>query len=259
MFIDSHVNLHGERYEEDLDEVLERARGAGVEAMISICDRLDSIPAIAALAGRSEIIGRTVGIHPHHAKDFVNVTADDLIALAEPSDVIGIGECGLDHHYGYSPAEDQARVFAAHVAAAQEAGLPLVVHTREADEEMKTALTKAHAERPFKLLLHCYTSGAELLQAGLDIGGYAAFSGIITFNKAEDVRERARATPLDRLLIETDCPYLAPVPHRGRRNEPAYLIEVAEKLAEIKGEPLRVIEEVTTENTFRLFDRAARP
>ncbi|MEO1656856.1 MAG: TatD family hydrolase [Pseudomonadota bacterium] len=259
MFVDSHVNLHGERYADDLDAVLRRAEEANVGAMLLISDRLESIPEITEIAAQSKRFTRSVGVHPHHAKDFSDLTAQALIDLAKPENVVGIGECGLDFHYGYSPEDDQRAVFAAHIAASQETGLPLIVHTREADDLMRRMLTEAYTKKPFPLLLHCYTSGRPLMEAGIGMGGYVAFSGIITFKKADDVRALAKDVPLDRLLIETDCPFLAPVPHRGRRNEPAYVPLVAEKLAEIRGEPVAVIEEATTENFFRLFERAPRP
>ncbi|MEM9809634.1 MAG: TatD family hydrolase [Pseudomonadota bacterium] len=259
MFVDSHVNLHGERYEDDLDAVLQRAEDAGIGAMLLISDRLESIPAIAEISKRSNRFTRSVGVHPHHAKDFAHLTADDLLTLAEPEDVVGIGECGLDYYYGYSPREDQARVFAVHIEAAQKSGLPLIVHTRDANDDMACLLSEAYADQPYPLLLHCYTSGRDLMKMGLAQGGYVAFSGIITFKKADNVRALAKDVPIDRLLIETDCPYLAPIPHRGKRNEPAFVPLVAERLADIRGEPIRVIEEATTENFFRLFKRAPRP
>jgi TatD DNase family protein len=259
MFVDSHVNLHGERYEEDLDDVLRRAEEAGIGAMLLISDRLEHTDEIAAIAARDSRFTRSVGVHPHHAKDFADLTAERLIELAGAPDVVGIGECGLDFHYGYSPREDQLRAFHAHIEASQETGLPLIVHTREADEDMQRMLTEAYGRKPFPLLLHCYTSGRELMEAGLAQGGYVAFSGILTFKNAEEVRALARDVPLERLLIETDCPFLAPVPHRGRRNEPAYLVDVARKLAEIRDETLDVIEQATTDNFFRLFGRAPRP
>ncbi|MEE4212136.1 MAG: TatD family hydrolase [Parvularcula sp.] len=259
MLVDSHVNLHGERYAEDLDEVIARADEAGIGAMLLICDKLESIDEIAQIAERRRAFSRSVGVHPHHAKDHADLRAEDLMRLAEPEDVVGIGECGLDYHYEYSERGVQRDVFEAHIAAAQHTQLPLIVHTREADDDMADMLTNAAAQTAFPLLLHCYTSGDALLRAGLDLGGYVSFSGIITFRNAEDVRERARGVPMDRLLIETDCPFLAPVPHRGRRNEPAYLTAVAEKLAEIKGVSAAEMAEATTENYFRLFSRAKRP
>ncbi|MCQ8186238.1 TatD family hydrolase [Parvularcula maris] len=259
MFVDSHVNLHGERYEEDLDEVLARADAAGIGAMLLISDRLEHTEEIARIAARDHRFTRSVGVHPHHAKDFAELTADRLIELAAGADVVGIGECGLDYHYEYSPREDQRRVFAAHIEASQRTGLPLIVHTREADADMQAMLEEGYGDKIFPLLLHCYTSGRELMEAGLAMGGYVAFSGILTFKKANEVRALAEAVPMDRLLIETDCPFLAPVPYRGRRNEPAYIIEVAKKLAEVKGVSVEEIEEATTENFFHLFDKAPRP
>ncbi|NNU14914.1 TatD family hydrolase [Parvularcula sp. ZS-1/3] len=259
MYVDSHVNLHGERYEEDLPEVLQRAEEAGIGAMLLISDRLDSIPEITEIAETNPAFSRSVGVHPHHAKDYADLTAETLIELAQPEKVVGIGECGLDYHYEYSPRADQEKVFAAHITASQKTQLPLIVHTREADDDMQRMLEEAYAERNFPLLLHCYTSGRKLMEAGLAMGGYVAFSGIVTFKRADEVRALAKDVPLDRLLIETDCPFLAPVPHRGRRNEPAYLPQVAEMLAEVRGEDVKTIEEATTENYFRLFERAHRP
>ena len=259
MFVDSHVNLHGERYAEDLPEVLARAEAADIGAMLLISDRLDSVPEITQIAERSPSFFRSVGVHPHHAKDYSELSAETLIDLAKPDKVVGIGECGLDYHYEYSERTDQARVFAAHIEASQQTGLPLIVHTREADDDMRQMLEKAYGDHPFPLLLHCYTSGRDLMEAGIAMGGYVAFSGIVTFKKANDVRDLAKDVPLDRLLIETDCPFLAPVPYRGRRNEPAYLPKVAEVLAEVRGETLETIRQATTENFFRLFKRAVQP
>lgn len=259
MYVDSHVNLHGDRYAEDLEAVIARADEAQIGAMLLISDRLDSIPEIAEIAGWRKGFTRTVGVHPHHAKDYAALTAEELVALAEPEKVVGIGECGLDYYYEYSDRGVQEKVFAAHIAASQETGLPLVVHTRDADDDMRRMLEDAARRRSFPLLLHCYTSGRVLMEAGLAMGGYVAFSGIITFKKAEEVRALARDVPIDRLLIETDCPFLAPVPYRGQRNEPAYLPKVAEKLAEIRSEPVETIMQATTDNFFRLFERAPRP
>ncbi|WP_370339660.1 TatD family hydrolase [Parvularcula marina] len=259
MLVDSHVNLHGERYTDDLEEVIARARDAGIGAMLAISDRLDSGPEIKeVIAGRSNM-WRSVGVHPHHAKDYTDLAAETLIAEAADPQVVGIGECGLDYHYEYSDRELQGPVFDAHVKAAQETGLPLIIHTREADDDMAAALEAAHAEKAFTPLLHCYTGGPDLASRGLALGAYVSFSGILTFKKAEEVREIARIVPMDRLLIETDCPFLAPVPHRGRRNEPAYLTHVAEALAELRGVSVDEIAEVTTDNFFRLFAKAARP
>ncbi|ADM10269.1 urease/pyrimidinase family protein [Parvularcula bermudensis HTCC2503] len=259
MFIDSHVNLHGDRYEEDLEGVLDRAREADVRGMLVISDHLAATPALKTIVAPRPWLWRSIGVHPHHAKDYADLTAERLISLATETDVIGIGECGLDFHYEYSDRDRQQAVFHAHIVAAQETGLPLIIHSREADDEMAATLEAAYAERPFPILLHCYTGGEDLARRALAMGGYVAFSGIVTFKKADEVREVAKMIPMDRLLIETDCPFLAPVPHRGRRNEPAYLPLVAAKLAEVKGIEPEILGEATTDNFFRLFSKAQRP
>ena len=259
MLVDSHVNLHHERFAGEVDAVIARAREAGVGAMLTISDRLESTDAIAAIAARHDRIWRTVGVHPHHADEAAGLTADTLCDLAAPTDVVGIGECGLDYHYGYSDRAAQQSVFRAHVRASQRAGLPLVIHTREADADMAANLAEMHAEAAFTPLLHCYTSGQALCDLVLGLGGYVSFSGIATFKNADDVRAVARTVPLDRLLIETDCPYLAPVPHRGRRCEPAHAADVARSLAETRGEDEGALIGATTENFFRLFAKARRP
>ena len=259
MLVDSHVNLHSEQYAEDAEAVIARAREAGVAAMLTISDRLSSTDAIAEIAGADDLIWRSAGVHPHHAKDYADLNAQTLIDLAADEKVIGVGECGLDFHYEYSDRDAQFPVFAAHIKASQETGLPLIIHTREADAAMRETLTTAHKERAFTPLLHCYTGGPDLAEAVLKLGGYISFSGIITFKNASDIRAIAQAAPLDRIIIETDCPYLAPVPKRGRRNEPAYLVHVAEKLAEIKDVTPEEIAQVTTDNFFRLFPRANDP
>ena len=259
MFVDSHVNLHSERYDEDRAAIIEAAREAGVRAMLTISDQLSSTPAIKAIADRHDFIWRSVGVHPHHAKDGANLTAQQLIDLVADEKVVGIGECGLDFHYEYSDRDVQLPVFKAHIDAARETGLPLIIHTREADSDTQDLLIDEYGKGAFTPLLHCYTGGPTLAEAVLALGGYISFSGIITFKNAGDIRAIAQTTPLDRIIIETDCPYLAPVPMRGRRNEPAYVVHVAEKLAEIKGLSLDEVAEKTTENFFRLFSRAIKP
>ncbi|WP_428409336.1 TatD family hydrolase [Hyphococcus sp.] len=259
MFVDSHVNLHSDKYAEDLEAVIARAREAGVDAMLTISDQLSSTDAIAAIAAKDPLIWRSVGVHPHFAKDYSDLPAKTLIAMAADEDVVGIGECGLDFYYEYSDRDVQEPVFRAHIRASRETGLPLIIHTRDADEIMTELLENEHREGAFTPLLHCYTGGPQLAEAALRLGGYISFSGIITFKNAADVRAIAEATPLDRLIIETDCPYLAPVPMRGRRNEPSYVVHVAEKLAEIKGVTTDEIEKATTDNFFRLFSKARDP
>ena len=258
MLVDSHVNLHSKQYAEDCEAVIAAARDAGVTHMLTISDKLSSTEAIKQIAGAHDFIWRSVGVHPHYAADHKDLTAQMLIDMAADEKVVGIGECGLDFHYEYSDRAAQRPVFMAHIEAARTTGLPLIIHTREADDEMRETLIKAHGEGAFTPLLHCYTGGPALAEAALELGGFISFSGIITFKNASDIRAIAEATPLDRIIIETDCPYLAPVPKRGRRNEPAYLVHVAEKLAEVKGVSPEEIATVTTENFFRLFSRAKR-
>ncbi len=258
MLADSHVNLHSEQYADDCDAVIAAARAAGVAYMLTISDKLTSTDAIRKIAVAHDFIWRSVGVHPHYASDYKDLTAQTLVDMAGDESVVGIGECGLDFHYEYSDRAAQRPVFRAHIDAARATGLPLIIHTREADDEMRETLLNAHGEGAFTPLLHCYTGGPALAEAALSLSGYISFSGIITFKNAADIRAIAEAAPLDRIIIETDCPYLAPVPKRGRRNEPAYLVHVAEKLAEIKGVSVDDIAQHTTDNFFRLFARAKR-
>ena len=259
MLIDSHVNLHAPQFDEDRDAVIDRARQAGVGLMVEISDKLSTFEATHGLAMAHPDIWCTVGAHPHEAKDHLDLTAAHLVELARRPRVVGIGECGLDFHYDLSPREAQAAVFREHVAAARETGLPLVVHTREADEVMADILREEMAKGPFKFLMHCYTSGMELAELSMELGGWFSVSGIAAFKAAEDVREVVRAMPADRIIVETDCPYLAPPPHRGRRNEPAYVALVLEKLAEIRGWSPEEADRRTTDAFFALFDRIPRP
>ena len=259
MIIDSHVNLHAHQFDEDRDEVIARARAAGGRLMVEISDKLSTFEAMHGLAMAHDDIWCTVGAHPHEARDHRDLTADELVALAQRPRVIGIGECGLDFHYDLSPREIQAAVFRQHIEAARRTGLPLVVHTREADEVMAAILREEHAHSPFKMLMHCYTSGVELAETAAELGAWFSVSGIATFKAAEDVREVIRRMPEDRIIVETDCPYLAPIPHRGRRNEPAYVGLVLQKLAEIRGWSPEDAERRTTDAFFALFDRIPRP
>ena len=258
MLIDSHVNLHAPQFDADREAVIVRAREAGVGLMVNICDRVSNFPAVRAVADAPDI-WCTVGTHPHEAKEDPDLAAEALIALATDPRVVGIGECGLDFHYDLSPRDVQAQVFRAHIIAARETGLPLVVHTREADETMGDMLEAGYAEGPFRRLMHCYTSGADLARRCADLGAWFSVSGIATFKAAEDVRAVIRQMPADRIIIETDCPYLAPVPHRGRRNEPAYVGHVLAKLADVRGWTLDEAEARTEAAFFALFERVVRP
>lgn len=254
---DTHVNLHSEAFVEDLAEMLDRARASGVTRFLSICDRLDSLPAIHRIVSAHDDIWCSVGVHPHHAKDFASITSGVLLEAAEHPRTVAIGETGLDFHYGYSSQEDQVRSLRAHIAAARSSGLPLILHTREADDLMADILEEEHSSGAFRPLLHCYTGGAGLAQRALALGAYVSVSGILSFKSARDVRAVIQDVPMDRIILETDCPYLAPVPMRGRRNEPAYLIHVAEALAALKGMPLDEVVEITERNSLALFDKVA--
>lgn len=257
MLIDSHVNLHAPQFDEDREAVIERARQAGVRLMVNICDRVSNWPAVRAVADAPDI-WCTVGTHPHESKENPSLEAKTLIDLAADPRVVGIGECGLDFHYDLSPREVQAQVFRQHVIAARETGLPLVVHTREADEVMGDILEDEYAKGPYRLLMHCYTSGAHLAKRAAALGAWFSVSGIATFKAADDVRAVIADMPADRIIVETDCPYLAPIPYRGRRNEPAFIPHILAKLAEIRGWSLDEADACTTDAFFELFDRIPR-
>jgi TatD DNase family protein len=258
MLIDSHVNLHAPQFAEDCEAVIERARAAGVGMMVTISDKVSSIEAAYAIAEAHPDIWCTVGTHPHEAKENPELSADTLCELAARPKMVGIGETGLDFHYDLSPRDIQAKVFRAHVEAARRTGLPLVVHTREADEVMGQILEEEHARGPFKLLMHCYTSGPELALRAAALGAWFSVSGIATFKAAEEVRAVIRDMPADRIILETDCPYLAPIPMRGRRNEPAFLPHILAKLAEIRGWTPAEAEARTEDAFFALFDKIPR-
>jgi len=258
MLIDSHVNLHAPQFDEDREAVIARARAAGIALMVNISDKVSGFAAVRAVADAPDI-WCTVGTHPHEAKENPELSPETLIALAADPKVVGIGETGLDFHYDLSPRDIQAQVFRTHVTAARETGLPLVVHTREADDLMGEILEEEFARGPFRMLMHCYTSGAELARRAAALGAWFSVSGIATFKAADDVRAVVSEMPADRIIVETDCPYLAPVPHRGRRNEPAFLPHVLAKLAEVRGWSLAEAEARTEAAFFDLFDRIPRP
>ena len=259
MLIDSHVNLHAPQFAEDREEVIARARAAGIGLMVNIGDKVSGFEAVHAVAVANPDIWCTVGTHPHDSREDPELSARTLIELAGRSKVVGIGETGLDFHYDLSPRDIQARVFRAHVAAARATGLPLVVHTREADEQMAAIIEEEYADGPFKLLMHCYSSGPELARRTAALGAWFSVSGIATFKGADAVRAIIRDMPGERIILETDCPYLAPVPMRGRRNEPAFLPHVAAKLAEIRGWTAEETETRTNDAFFALFDKVPRP
>jgi TatD DNase family protein len=254
---DTHVNLHAEAFEADLSDVIDRARQAGVTRMLAICERLDSFPRVHEIASAAPDIWCSVGTHPHHAKDFPDTSAEDLIALAQDRNVVAIGETGLDLHYGYSPQDVQVASFRTHIAAARATGLPLIVHTREADDLTADILEDEYTKGAFPILLHCYTGGADLCQRGLALGAYVSVSGILSFKSAEEVRTVIKQVPLDRVILETDCPYLTPMPYRGRRNEPAYLPYVADALAALHDASREDIGARCETNALALFERVS--
>ncbi|MBL8531297.1 MAG: TatD family hydrolase [Hyphomonadaceae bacterium] len=259
MLIDSHVNLHHEKFAPDREDVIARARAAGVARMITICDRLENFAQVLSIAEAHDDIFASLGAHPHYAKDHLDITADKLVALGGHPRVVGIGETGLDQHYKFSPFEDQVRVFRAHAEAARRLGKTLIIHTREADATMGDLLEEEAGKGPLRILMHCYTSGAELARRALALGAYISFSGIMTFKNAEDVRAIARQTPLDRIILETDCPYLAPVPHRGQRCEPAHVRDVQEAFCRLRGLSMEEGSALLAENFFRVFPDVTRP
>jgi len=258
MLIDSHVNLHHHSFDEDREAVIQRARDAGVGRMITICDKIENFAAVIAIAEAHDDIYASVGAHPHYAKDHLDLTAERLIELGRHERVVGVGETGLDQHYKWSPFEDQVQVFRAHAQAARTLDKTLIIHTREADEAMAELLEEEAGKGPLRILMHCYTSGAELAGRALKIGTYFSFSGIMTFKNADDVRAIAREVPLDRVIVETDCPYLAPVPHRGQRCEPKHVADVQKAFAALRGLGEEEASALLADNFHRLFPTIPR-
>jgi TatD DNase family protein len=250
--VDSHCHLDYAATE-DRPEIIARARRAGVATMLTISTKLSEFPTVLGIAESDPDIWCSVGVHPHEAATEPGDDAARLIALAHHPKVVGVGETGLDFYYEHSPREAQTRAFHAHLAAARETGLPVIVHTRDADAETAAIL---RAERPPKGVIHCFSSGREFAEVALENGLYISLSGIVTFKTAQALRDIAKDVPLDRLLIETDAPYLAPMPLRGKKNEPAFIVHTAALVAELKGLPVAELARITSENFFRLFDKA---
>jgi len=226
---------------------------------VTISTRVRRLGDLLAIAERFDNVYCSVGTHPHHADEEDGISADELVELTRHPKVVALGEAGLDYFYDNGSPEAQARGFRAHIAAARATGLPLVIHTREADEDCRRILEDEVGRGPFRAVLHCYTGGRELAMKAIELGLSISFTGILTFKKADDLRAIARQVPLDHLLIETDCPYLTPVPYRGKRNEPAYVVEVARCLAELRGISLNEIGRITTANFARVFGLALPP
>ncbi|RMF16405.1 MAG: TatD family deoxyribonuclease [Alphaproteobacteria bacterium] len=257
MLVDSHCHLNYEGLREDVDGVLSRARNAGVGYLLTINTRLAEADEVCAIAETHPGVFASVGVHPHEAEKNGVRVPDAILAHLDHPLVVGIGETGLDYYYEHAPRAAQRESFAAHIAASQESGLPLIVHTREAEDDTIAMLTAAMKEREFPLLIHCFTGTRRLMKEMVAIGAFISISGIVTFKNARDLQETAKEIPNERLLVETDAPYLAPVPHRGKRCEPAYVADTARFLAELRGVPMAALARTTSENFFRLFTRAA--
>jgi len=258
MLIDSHCHLDFPDFAPERDEIVARAREAGVSPMITISTRMRRFEEIYALTQAYEDVFCSAGTHPHYASEEKDVPLEDIVAAAGREKVVAIGEAGLDYHYDFSAVEDQKAGFRRHIEAARQTGLPLVIHSREAEEDTAAILEDEMAKGAFSAVLHCYTSGPDLARRGLALGLYVSFSGVLTFKKSDELREIAATVPMDRVLVETDAPYLAPMPYRGKRNEPAYVRYTAKVLADVKGVSEDEIARVTTENVHRLFSRLPR-
>ena len=256
MLIDSHCHLDFDSFDEDIKETIERASKVGVKKMLTICTHFSRFDKVLALANTYDNLFCSVGIHPHHVQEEGFVTADELISASKKPKVIGIGETGLDFYYKNTPHLDQEKSLRNHIVVARETQLPLIVHTRNADAKMATILKEEMLLGNFSGVLHCFSSGQSLANTALELGFYLSLSGIVTFKNAENLRKIIKDVPLERLLVETDSPYLTPVPNRGKRNEPAFIINTATKGAEIKGVSLKEFSFATTENFFRLFSKA---
>jgi TatD DNase family protein len=256
MLVDSHCHLDFPDFAPEREAVIDRAFAAGIGTMLTICTRLDQFAGVEAIAESDPRIWCSVGAHPHEAADHAELLIDQLVVLAAHPRVVGIGETGLDFHYDLSPRDLQEQVFRTHIGASRATGLPLIIHAREADGEIAPILAD---EKPPPGVLHCFTGGRALAEAAVTLGFYISISGIVTFRNAEDLRAIVRDLPLDRLLVETDAPYLAPVPYRGKRNEPAFVTATAAAVATLKGIEPEALAAVTTENFFRLFAKATPP
>src|SRR6202050_3706568 len=257
--IDSHCHLDFPDFATELDAVVGRARAAGIGRMVTISTRVQRQPELLAIAERFPDVFCSVGTHPHYAHEEVDISTADLVAIARHPKVVALGEAGLDYHYDNSPRDAQERGFRTHIAAARESGLPLVIHSREADADTARILEEETGQGAFPAVLHCFTGGPDLARRAIALGLFISFTGILTFKNSTALRAIAAELPPDRILVETDAPYLAPGRYRGKRNEPAYVIETANTLAEVRGVSFDTIARQTTDNFFRLFSKVPRP
>lgn len=259
MLIDTHCHLDFADFDAERDELIERAREAGVMQMVTISTRVRKLDRLLALTERYGNVFCSVGTHPNNADEELDVTADELVELAEAHDkVVAIGEAGLDYFYDTQKPEDQKTGFRRHIEAARRTQLPLVIHSRAADDDMAAILSEETGKGPFPFILHCFSSGQALADTGVALGGYVSFSGILTFPKSTELRDIAATVPMERLLVETDAPYLAPKRWRGKRNEPSYVVNTAEVLAEVKGVSYEEMAAITSDNAFRCYAKMPR-
>lgn len=258
MLVDSHCHLDFPELNEDLDAVLARARDAGVGAVLTISTRVARFNGLKEIVEAHDNVFCSVGTHPHNAAEEPDITVEELVEISSHPKVVAIGESGLDYHYDNTPRDVQKKSFRTHIAAARETGLPLVIHAREADADIARILQEEASKGLFPFVLHCFTSSPELARTGLALGGYVSFSGVVTFKKSDALRDIALAVPHDRLLVETDAPYLAPEPLRGHSNEPAFVVHTASRLATLRGLSETEIARATTDNFFRLFKKVPR-
>lgn len=257
MLVDSHCHLDFNDFDEDFEEMLERARDNGVTAMLNAGNNIGELQHQLEISEKYPFIYTAAGVHPHNAHEYPDTTAADFVMAARHKKIVAIGECGLDYYYDYSPHDQQIRIFREQIKAAQETGLPLIIHNRDSDEDMMRILQEEYQKKPFGGVIHCFSSSRKMAEFALSIGFYISASGIITFNKSNDIREIFSDIPLDRLLVETDAPYLAPVPVRGRRNESAFVHYTAEKLAQIKNISFEELAQITSDNFYKLFRKAS--
>lgn len=258
MLVDSHCHLDFPDFADELDDVVQRARDAGLGRMVTICTRVRKFDQVLAVAERFNDVFCSVGTHPHNAAEELDITAEDLIAHSQNPKVVAIGEAGLDYHYDKSPRDAQTQGFRVHIEAARQTGLPLVIHARSADDDMMAILEEETRAGAFPAVLHCFSSSRDLAMKGIELGLYVSFSGILTFKNSPEIREIAQEMPKDRVLVETDAPYLAPVPMRGKRNEPAFTAHTASVLADVWQMPVEQVWEQTTDNFFNLFSKVPR-
>ncbi len=259
MLVDHHCHLDFPQLAEDRAGILARARAAGVGVMVTISTQIRHLPELLTIAEANENVYCSVGTHPHNAHEELDIPVEEIVRLSEHPKVVAIGEAGLDYYYKHSTPEAQAEGFRHHIAAARQTGLPLEIHTREADADTAAILEEEHAKGPFPAILHCYTGGPDLAARALALGLYVSFTGVVTFKKSEALREIAKSVPLERMLVETDSPFLAPEPYRGKTNEPAYVVNTAKALAKVKGVSVEEIAAATSDNFFRLFGKVRRP